>query len=501
MGKTAVNKTGKKLVGFLTDTANFRFLFVGALLFASLNVIRYYFYVAAGILMIWAAFLFGYNMIYRRRILRVRNRRIILMFLGFAVLTCFLRMSTNFFANIYYVIWMGICYFLFYGIHADKSKRPCAREVCRIFDLVNIVTTVMMIIGLVLLFMYPKGFKYGGDVFAIFENRFVGIIFNANVTGFYALMGVICCHLLWIIKRSSGRLTKKSGAFYIICSIINLLAMFLSDSNATLLMLILYLCFISFYAIFRGYKKGFFSILFRLIALVLACIVIFAFMLGLRTLIQSGTSFVLSSISPHTTISTGVKTVPDGNVIIRPDTKSRTTFEHQNTNIDSGRFKIWKQSAELFHLFPVLGVGKANMVDYGKEYIGGLRYEDLHNGLFTIAVSYGGTGMLLFMILALTVAKSMLKTIFRYRSENRRDGRALMYITAFCSAYCVYSMVEVALLVDISYRVVIFWLIIGLAESYIRSYEHKALINSENIPERSRSIHRVAAYLYHSQKN
>ena len=89
----------------------------------------------------------------------------------------------------------------------------------------------------------------------------------------------------------------------------------------------------------------------------------------------------------------------------------------------------------------------------------------------------------------------------RYRSENRRDGRALMYITAFCSAYCVYSMVEVALLVDISYRVVIFWLIIGLAESYIRSYEHKALINSENIPERSRSIHRVAAYLYHSQKN
>ena len=154
----------------------------------------------------------------------------------------------------------------------------------------------------------------------------------------------------------------------------------------------------------------------------------------------------------------------------------------------------------LFTHFPVMGIGKANVVDYGNKYMGGLKYEDFHNGLITITVCYGAVGIIIFMVLAITIAKKMLKDIFRYRDENRRDGRVLMYITAFCTAYVVYSTVEVALLVDISYRVVIFWLLIGVATAYADSYERSALIKGENIPERSRSLHRIAAYNYRAVK-
>lgn len=500
MSCEAVGKLRDKIVSFFSDESNFRFVFVAALLCASLNVIRFWFYVAAGICMIWAAFLFGYRLIYQHRIRRIRNRRLILLFLGSALLTCFIQFSSNFIVNIYLVAWMGICFFMFYGIHADKSRRSCSIEVSRILDLINAVTTIIMTTGIILLIIFPKGFVIDGDSFAIHENRFVGIIFNANVTAFYALMALISCNLLLVIRKSLGKLNGKLIAFYIICSVINLFSLFISDSNASLLMLIVYLCFVSFYVIFKGYKRGFISLLFRIIALILACIVATSFLLGTRTLVQGGTSAVLSMLSPHTQISTGVTSKPDQNIIIiKPDDRPETTFEHQNTNIDSGRFKIWRQSAEMFRLFPVFGVGKGNVVDYGKTYLGGLRYEDFHNGLITIAVCYGSVGLMLFMVLAITIGKSMLKAIFRYRNENRRDCRVLMYITAFCAGYCVYSMFEVALLVDISYRVVIFWLLIGLAMSYVGSYERNAITAGENIPERSRSIRRVAAYLSNSR--
>ncbi len=501
MSRINIRKKADLLFNYFCNDSNFRLVFLGSLLFASLNVIRIYFYVLAGLCMIWAAWLFGYKMIYKQRVLRVRNRWLIYIFSVCAFLTCILHLGSNFFVNVYYVCYMAVCFFFFYGIHADKSRQKCTREVCRILDFINIVTTVMMIAGLVLLAIFPKGFSFEGDAFAIHQNRFVGILFNANVTAFYALMALIACNLLWVIRQSSGTLTKKIKVLYIVCGVVNLFSLFLSDSNDSLLMLVVYLCFICFYVIFKGYKKGIVSIIFRIIALLLACIIVSAALLGTRTLVQEGVSNLLSLVSPHTQISTGVTAKPGGNVVIKPDDRPKsTTFEHQNTNLDSGRFKIWRQSMGLFKEFPMMGIGKANIVDYGKIYLGGLKYEDFHNGLITIAVSYGTVGLLIFMVFAITVAKAMLKTIFRYRSENRRDGRVLMYITAFCAAYCVYSMFEVALLVDISYRVVIFWLMVGLAMSYVRSYEHSALLAGENIPARSRTLHRIAAYNYRKQR-
>ncbi len=493
----------KSVKQFINNEENFRLFFITTFFFASLCLIRDFFYVLAGILMIWGIWLAGYKMIYKRHILRMRNRVGVYLFSGSALLSCLIHIQDNFFRNIYIWIFMFLCFVFFYGIHTGKSKNACRREMKRLLEILNLLTLVIMAAGLVLLSVFPSGFEINGDAFVIHKNRFVGILFNANVTAFYALMGIIFSNILWVMKKAVNKLTVKKRIYYIICIVINTAAMFLTDSNDSILMLAVYLSFIAFYALFRGYRPTVLNFIFRIVALTLCCVLIGTVLLGGRTLFQEGVTFIMRQTEPPAKI-TEVITTPGGNVTVKPNPqKIPTSFEHQNTNLDSGRFTIWRQSLGLFEKFPLFGIGKENIVYYGNIYLGGLKYGDFHNGLITILISYGIIGLFFFMVLAVSIGKSMLKAIFRYRDDNRKDGRVLMYITAFCAGYCVYSMFEVALLVDLSYRVLIFWLLIGLALSYVNSYEHKALRNHENIPAISRSIYRISNYVsrMHSGKS
>ncbi len=504
MDKTAF-KTHNALIRFINNDSNFRFAFIGAFFFASLCLIRDWFYIAAGIMMIWGAYLTGYKYIFKGYILRVRNRKLLYIFLGLSLFTALLHLSNNLVINLYMLVYMTECFVLFYGLHAGRSRNKAQHEMQKMLDFLNTSTFIVMIAGLVLLIIFPSGFVINGDSFAIHENRFVGILFNANVTAFYSLMGIIYCNLLWVIKKSVDKLTVKIRIWYIVCMVIHILSLFLTDSNDSILMLIVYGCFIAFYVLFRGYKPTILNFIFRIIALALSCALIAAVILGARILVQEGVSALFKMFESPAKV-TEIHS-PSGNVVVKPNPqKVPTTFEHQNTNLDSGRFVIWKQSIGLFGKFPLFGIGKANIVDYGKKYLGGLKYEDFHNGLITIIISCGMTGFFVFMVLAVTIAKTMLKAIFRYRKENRRDGRVLMYITAFCAGYCIYSMFEVALLADLSYRVLIFWMLIGYAMSYTNSYENHAVRAHDNISDRTRSIYRIACYkamqkqLPHSQK-
>ena len=480
---------------FFNNEENFRFVFISSLFFGYICLIGSYFYVIAGISMIWACYLFIFRTVRKGYILRIRNRNLIYIFLGFAFLTCVLHGGTNFFLNVYMVAWMAVCFFFFYGIYAGRSKNRCRYEVQRILEFINTATNVIMVIGLIFLFIFPAGFVINGYSFAIHENRFVGIISNANVTAFYAVVGIISCNILWAMKKSVGKLGSKMKIYYIFCIAVNTMSLFLTDSNDSLLMLMAYLCFILLYVIFKGHRHTALNFIMRIVAFILGCAVIISVAVGGRTLLQEGTSYLLNVINPPSESLTDVPE-PNGNIIIKPNTQdSKTTFGHLNTNLDSGRFVIWKQSLGLFEKFPILGIGKANIIDYGKEYLGGLKYEDFHNGLITIIISYGLIGFIIFMIFAITVGKTILKALFRYRDKNRIDGRVLTFLTAFCAAYCIYSMFEVALLADLSYRVLIFWLFVGLAMSYTSSYEKSALITHSNISKRSRSVYRVTHFI------
>ncbi len=487
----------KAIFRFLDKEENFRFVFLANMFLGSLCIIGSFFYIAAGILMIWAAGLFISHFIIKGKLLLFRNRRLILLFLGSALFSCILHLKSNFFINIYYLLWMSICFFFFFGVCTGKGKSACKREAEHILSFVLHAGTIIMSAGLILLSVCPEGFDYGGYSFAIHENRFVGIINNANTTAFYALTSIISMNILWAIKKGDNTLSLTHKLYYTLSFIINILALFLSDSNDSLLMLIVFYCFMFLYGIFRGFRPGLFSILFRLMALMLACVVTAMSLIGTRTLVQEGISHMLSSPESSVQIDTGV-TADNGKVILKPDTERKqdtTTFKHKNKNLDSGRFIIWKQALGLFERFPLFGIGKANVVDYGEKYLGGLRYFDFHNGLITITISYGLVGLNIFMVLAITIAKTLIKTLFRRRNQNRQDGRVLTVITSFCAGYCVYSLFEIALLADISYKVLIFWLILGIGYGYACAYEKNSLTRHEDISPHDLSLYKTAQIL------
>ena len=210
--------------------------------------------------------------------------------------------------------------------------------------------------------------------------------------------------------------------------------------------------------------------------------------LFIRVNVQNGVSAVLAPRESDIVISTDLDANND-NIrldkaeISKKPANAEKAIGHQNTNIDSGRFILWRQALGLIELYPLFGIGKDNITDYGVNYLGGIRYTDLagyhyvdfHNGLLTIAVSFGIVGLSLFLVMALTIAKSVLRCIFRHKIRSRRDGNALVILAAFCAGYCVYSMFEAALFTDYTYRVCIFWLLLGFAMSYVMKYHWQGL--------------------------
>ena len=100
-------------------------------------------------------------------------------------------------------------------------------------------------------------------------------------------------------------------------------------------------------------------------------------------------------------------------------------------------------------------------------------------------------GFAFFILYAVSCAKKLLRSLFRYRGKNRRDGRVLTYLTAFCTGYTFYSVFEVALLLDLSYRVLVFWLMLGAGMSYAMRYEEEALSTSNELSPLNRIIRRI----------
>ena len=484
----------QKLLAFFDNTSHFRLVFM-AVMFLDIRYLSGIAYsIVLSVMFVWSLWLIIDRMILRKGILRLRYRSVIYVFLMFALFTIILHAESNLLQNLITLYWMVVCFFLFYGIHAEKSNVRVKKEMRRSFEIINAVTTAIMLVSLVLFAIFPNGFKLMGFEFCIIEKRFVGVIPNANVTAFYSVIAIVACTFLLRMRRADGTLTGKLRIWYAACIVINAFTLILTDSNASLLLMMVFLSFLAFYELFKEFTfKKFATILFRLVALSLACVTIVSSLFFIRVGVQKGVSAVLTTRSSNIAVSTGLN-ANDGDIELEDEPKkspaisSKPALGHQNKNIDSGRYVLWRQALGLLEKYPVFGIGSDNIADYGEFYLGGVRYTDIggnhyvnfHNGLLTIAVSFGLVGLSLFLTLAVTIAKAILKAVFLYKNRSRRDGNMLVMIAAFSAACCVYSMFEVALFVDYTYRVFIFWMIIGLGLSYVFKYRHQAALDGRN---------------------
>lgn len=489
---------GSRLISFFNSTSNFRLVFLAVMFFDIRYLSAVTYNIVLSVMLVWSLCLIIDRFIIRKKLLRLRYRSVIYLFMMFAVFTVILHSESNLLQNILALYWMAVCFLLFYGSHAEMSNLRLKKEMKKTFEIINLVTTVIMAVSLILFAIFPQGFKLFGFEFCIIEKRFVGVIPNANVTAFYSVISIMVSTFLLRMRRSDGTLTGRLRIWYIVCIVINSFTLILTDSNASLLFMMVFLVFLAFYELFKEFNaKKVYTFALRLTALSLSCVMIVASLLFVRVFVQGGIAKMLTPKSSGIAVSTDLD-ANNGDIELeeeapRPAAISpKPELGHQNKNIDSGRFVLWRQALGLLEKHPVFGIGSENITDYGELYLGGLRYTNIggyhyvnfHNGLLTIAVSFGIVGLSLFLIFAVTIAKAVLKAIFHYKNRSRRDGNMLVMIAAFSAGYCVYSMFEVALFVDNTYRVFIFWLLIGFGLSYVFKYRRQAAYSKQRDIER-----------------
>lgn len=461
-----------KLKKVLLNRSLFRQSYILCLFACNISYLHFAAYVVLAVLFIWGVFLTIYHTVTRQTPLKTRYGFWLIAFLLSNTVTMLIHVMDNFLLNFVFLLHIAICFFIFYSVHTEKQLN-FRRELFNISRIIIYTTTVLGILGLACLILGIQ-FEFLSVRFIIYENRFTGLFLNPNQLGFIAISAMFCCHMMLkkdFVERSGCR--RVSRIWIGSCVAVNSISLLLCDSNGALVLLVGYAFFFVVYKMFGTESSfNFKQILIRSLSSILAGAVIVSSMFLLRTVCQLGFAQLINS------------NVSIADVLISPggaDTQA-VTFEHENTNVDSGRFVLWQQGGQMFLQHPVFGIGKGNIHAYGlQQFEGGVKFSDhygdlapllidFHNGYLTTLVCAGAVGFILFAIFGIRFFAGTTRHVLR---DERLQQSEFPCMYAFLCAYMLYSMIEVTLLFNVIFAIVFFWLILGYTSCYL----------TENIPD------------------
>ena len=461
----------------LLDTSLFRRSYVICMFCSNLSFILIPAYAVLAVLFVWGVFLMIYNAVKHRTVLKTRYGLWLFAFVVTSLVTMIVHMASSFLYNAYNLIMLlhvSMCFFVFYSVHTEKHLN-FRRELYSICRFIVYTTTVLGILGLAFL-MAEISFEVLWFKFIVYENRFDGMFINPNLLGFVAVVAIFCCHML--LKKDfiaiSGR-ERVSRIWIGSCVAVNAISLLLCDSNGALALLIGYAIFFVIYKMFGSESKFTVRQIATKSATCLAAgLVIVMAMFFVRNVTQAGFVQIM-----HTAESSSEITGDPVTDKIAQD-EAAVTFEHENSNIDSGRFVLWQQASKMFLQDPILGIGKGNIYEYGTRiFEDGLKFSDkygalapvmtdFHNGYITILVCSGVVGFVLFSIFGLRFFKHITMHVFR---DDSLHESVLPCMYSFLCSYLIYSFIEVGLLLNPTFTIIFFWLILGYTSCFLVKYE------------------------------
>lgn len=466
-----LSKAFKGLKRFFLNPSNFRITYLLTLFFTNVCVIRDIALIVQYVLMLWAALIVFFYYVRNRRIFKIKYSKYLILYLISITITALINITSNFWQNMLMAAHIAICFFVFYGMHTEKNKKRIYREIYVISVSVMILTFAINLAGFPFACMNIH-FKWHDYLFIIYENRYTSFFTNPNLLGFLSAVSIMFAHFLTkpsFLKRACVKPPKR-WVLYII-SVFNLLCMYLSDSNASFILLGCYICTYMFFRVFKRKTevnfKQFTLKVGKFIAYSLAaCIVL------LSTRAATGYTVVQLSNLTQVKLPDSISQ-PEVPGVIDDSGKNPVTFKHENKNFDSGRIRLFTEALTLIENYPLFGVGKANLVPYSEKYIeGGLHFSDLHNGYLTILACSGIVGFVIFVGFAFHLARHIIKSLFIEKKNLRKSVFPCLF--SFALAYCVYSFFEKTLLYEQSFMVVIFWAVLGYISVYMLKYDHFA---------------------------
>lgn len=462
----------------LNDSSLFRIIYIIDLFFCNISFLQIPAYVLLAFLFIWGVRLVYLNQRKNNTFFKLRFGLWIGAFLICSLLSILINLSSAIFHSAVMFLHVLICFFVFYGMHTEPNFN-FRNELYTVARTIVYLTTIANIIGIFCL-MFDITFEWYWVKFTIYENRFTGVFYNPNLLGFVSVAAILCCHMLYKEKlMNSVNQPRVSKIWIFSCMATSVFSLILCDSNAAFVLALGYAIVYVVYMFFAD-KTGISTS--KIILKIVALILVGAFLVGsalmFRTICQTGFSVVMAKTNSLVDILLNSDEITaemqEPPTLETEKEKSDVTFSHENKNLDSGRLKLWKESFGLFKISPIIGISNGNIVLYSEEYLNGtLSYSynksDLHNGFLTILVSTGIIGFILFGIFGFRFAKHSAQHLFLQKKTFRNDVYPCLF--AFLFAYLFYALFERALLYDISFMVMWFWLMMGYMSCYIAKFE------------------------------
>lgn len=464
-----LSKAFKGLKKFFLNPSNFRITYLLTLFFANVCIIRDVALVAQYILMFWAALIVYFYYLKNGRILKIQYTKYLLLYLVSITITALLNIMSNFWMNMLMAVHIAICFFVFYGMHTEKNKKRIYREIYIISVSVIFITFVLNLAAFPFACMNIH-FEWMDYLFIIYENRFTGFFTNPNLLAFFSVLAIIFAHFLTkpsFLERACAKPPKNWILFVV--SGFNLLCMYLSDSNASFILLLGYVCTYIFFRVFKRQTETNLKQFSLKVVKFLSYILVAAVVLLCTRVVTAYSVSQLASLTQVKLPNSISQPVSPVEIDETPD--EPVSFKHENKNVDSGRLRLLTEATTLIKNYPLFGMGKANLVPYSEQYIeGGLHFSDLHNGYLTILASSGIVGFIIFIGFALRLARHIIKSLFIEKKNLRKTIFPCLF--SFILSYCIYSLFEKTMLYEQSFMVVIFWAILGYASVYMLKYDH-----------------------------
>ncbi len=460
-----------KLKFLLFDSSLFRIYYMICLFFLMVLYVETVAYYSMFVLFYWGVFLSIYNIFKYKMYKKAYFSFWLFAFLASFAVTTIININSNsdtVFYNFYLLLNASICFFMFYCMHAEEGV-PFRWELYLIVRILLFLTTFFIIVGFVLLFL-----DYSNQTISVYYDSrlYKGFFTNPNYLGFAAALSIVFCHMLTkpnFIHHSSQKRVSRIWLF--LSFSVSVFSLFLSDSSASLLFLIVYAAIIIILKLFAMTDDlPLRMIISRIIALAVGGVILIVMLVFIRSALRLGVSAIFSN----------------GRYLDRDLMEIISKGELFSFTKDSGytsRMFLWKAGAEIFKRYPIFGIGKGNLdtliievtgrknFNFGIKGMGRLSAADLHNGFYTILVTAGIVGFVIFMVFLIKVIKMLLPVWYVQRKIMVHS--VYPCLLAFIGGYFVYAMFEKALLFDRTYLVYTFWLFLSYAVCYAKDSGYK----------------------------
>lgn len=452
------------------DTSLFRLLYIISFFFCMVMYTDRVAYAFVFALFVWGLFLTVYTIVKYKAYSKMYFSIWLFAFLISFSITVVININSNPRAvlyNLFMLMHASICFFVFYGMHIQRGL-PFKWELYLITRVIVYLSTVFTLVGLILM-LFTAGMY---DSYFLREGVFKGFYVNPNYQGYVSALSIIFCHML--IKPNfiadSGQ-KRVSRIWLVSCVVFNSIALLLCDSNASLLLIVVYVAITLLMKLFAMVEKltpG--KILLRLVCLILAGLAILSFMMFVRVACRIGVA----------AFSSGDKGL-DPKLV--SDLVSEIFFvPSKDTGYTSRKF-LWDAGARIFSQHPVFGIGKGNLYDAIIEVTGRTNFNsgyygfeqisctDLHNGYLTLLTTSGVIGTLFFTVFFIRCIMMTFPVWF----VQRRIMTYSVYpcLLAYIVAYLPYAFIEKTILFDTTFLVMSFWLVLGYTACYARYFGYE----------------------------